>query len=146
MLLTLATCHKLNFQTWASLSYAGNLRLSSHPTGCCVNPESKSNHVEHSSKEPTFENTGWSIKIKLDTYWGGRKSKNNVRLCYCYLPICDVTGTEQKNGQDSCPMLLQFKWKGTEQGPMKNRKITLCPRNKINRKINCVPEWFCILE
>lgn len=69
------TCHKLNFQTQALLLYIGNHRLSSHSIGCCADTESKSNHVEHSSQEPTLEHSGWGIKIKLILIRGGGKEK-----------------------------------------------------------------------
>lgn len=50
-------------------------QISSHSIGCCADTESKSNHVEHSSQEPTLEHSGWGIKIKLILIRGERKRK-----------------------------------------------------------------------
>lgn len=86
----------------ALLSYIGNHRLSSHSIGYCANTESKSNHVEHSSWEPTPENRCWGIKIKLILIQG-EEEKNNNRLCHFYLTIHNVVGAVQNNEQDRIP-------------------------------------------
>lgn len=119
------TCHKLNFHTWALLLYIGNHRLSSHSVGCCANTEPKSNHVEHSSWEPTPETEVAALKENWSLFrWDGR-------LCHCYLTTHGVVGTVQNNEQDTVLAPWGYNRNGTAQNkdrvPWRTEENYLCP-------------------
>lgn len=83
--------------------------------------------MEQSTQEPTPENGGWAVKIKLILTQRGEEKHNHNRSHHCYLSTHHVVGTTDRTPFPPHEVTIPMQGHGTERASLEAQGNDSCP-------------------